>query len=332
MKRHIFLTTLSLIILAIPLFLLGSEPDRKIDSGPQVQSSSTQKVSAIISPYRFTLFGYTSPKADVVIEGLGIYDTTEADDTGFFIFFNRFSPLSPREPCIWSKDISGRSTPPLCIAPFTVSRYAVIGPVILPPSISVNGGHYFVGDRAVLSGQTLPNSDVNFAFFIDEKKTNQYQKQPLSLIKKAYAYSFPSLEGKSDEKGFFSIQIPTDQPAFMRVYSSVFFNGEEKQILDIEKLPSATSPKSITLQTNIYPWWMTIIFFLTSLFNAIKNNLLQTLFLLLILIAIIYLINEFKPHLLKKRNMLAKSTILPPEIEPVKSIMKYRSIKDKLLL
>src|SRR3990167_998331 len=64
--------------------------------------SASPEVSVSIGEYEFFLFGYTSPRSLVTIEGVGIFDQTYSDTKGYFQFSNRFSPFSSREPCLSS--------------------------------------------------------------------------------------------------------------------------------------------------------------------------------------------------------------------------------------
>jgi hypothetical protein len=129
-------------------------------------------VSANIgSGNNFTLYGYTSPKAQVILEGRAIHSETIAQDNGYYSFNNTFSPITAEEVCISSIDTVGRLSNQVCLPPLPVNYNANIGPIILSPSISVNKGDVFIGQRVVLTGKTIPNTPVAFSFFKDEKKS-----------------------------------------------------------------------------------------------------------------------------------------------------------------
>ena len=173
MKRYYLLLFLTLFSLSTSYYLLSDQALLRQDSGGQVQSARTKKgdvtVSLSIGEYQFTLFGYSSPKALVTIEGLGIYDQTYADNRGYFEFKNRFSPFSPREACLSARDQFGRNSAPSCLPPFPTNRNVTIGPVILPPTLSLDKPDYFIGDEVILSGQTIPNSEVDLSVFTKNK-------------------------------------------------------------------------------------------------------------------------------------------------------------------
>ena len=170
------LLTLLLILVPLQLSLLYTD---KLPNGNVAGISNTSyfddkqsknvNVSAFIGDHRFNLYGYTSPRAFVTFDGQGIFDTTTADDKGYFEFDNRFSPLSPREACLTSKDQFGRLSSPVCLPPFPIKYDVNIGPVIMPPTVSLNnppiGSDYFIGDQVMLSGQAVPNTDVKLSVF-----------------------------------------------------------------------------------------------------------------------------------------------------------------------
>lgn len=251
------------------------------------------EVSLSIGEFRFTLFGYTSPGAKVTISGLGIYDETYADETGYFIFKNRFSPLSPREACLTAQDTVGRLSPPVCLPPFPTIYNVEIGPVIMPPTISVDVGEYLVGDQAILTGQTIPNTDVNFSLFADQSIIEKGRNLlSFNLIKNVEAFSLPILETKSDEKGNFSISLPTNHPTTFRAFARSNF----------EKL---FSPKSLTLNVKVLPWWMVIVKFFGLIFGLIKKRLLEILLLVEFVVLILIVLNHFfHPHRLAKTRAI----------------------------
>jgi len=137
MKR--FLVSLLLIVIPLQLgFLYYKNPTEPSGSVAGIKNQSFGVVNtAFIGEHRFSLFGYTSPRALVTFEGMGIFDQTTADDSGYFQFDNRFSPTSSREACLSSKDQFGRLSSPACLPPFPVNYNVSIGPVIMPPTVSL---------------------------------------------------------------------------------------------------------------------------------------------------------------------------------------------------
>jgi len=268
-------------------------------------STAETTVSLSIGEFRFTLFGYTSPQTQVIFSGLGIYDETYADETGYFIFNNRFSPFSPREACLTAQDVLGRLSTPLCLPPFPTIYNVEIGPVIMPPTISADVGEYFVGDEALLSGQTIPNTEVDLAFFTGSGRTNVLLTRRIggeeslanarksetsdkggkfSLIPFAYAFSFPQLQTKSDEKGNFSISIPTNDVTTLRAFARTTYE-------------EFLSPKSLTLNIKVFPWWMIILKMFGLVFDLLKKHWLEiSLLVEFIILSMILIEHFFHPH------------------------------------
>jgi hypothetical protein len=274
-----------LVIIISLLFLL---------SGKSVQAFSPIKnvqISAFIGDHSFNLYGYASPKALVNFEGMGIFDQTYADDQGYFQFNNRFSPFSPREACLTAIDQFGRFSVPLCLPPFPTKYNVNIGPVILPPTLSFNhpkNGGFFVGDEVVLSGQTIPNSNVNLSMFTNDIGA----AMSLQLIKPAYGFSFPELTAKTDGKGNYSITLPSEQAKKYRLFAQT-------------TLGNSPSPKSNTLNLQIFPWWMWIIRFFALIITILGNRIVEVIIVTEVVIIMIYLLRlYFRPHLIAKNKAL----------------------------
>lgn len=272
-------------------------------------TSSSVEVSLSIGEYRFNLFGYSSPGALVTFSGMGIYDQTYADEAGYFQFKNRFSPFSPREACLTARDQLGRLTTPVCLPPFPTNYNMTIGPVLMPPTLSLNKNDYWVGDEVILTGQTIPKSQVNLSMFTKSesqnpksetitkiKNSSAQNKNVLNfmVIKPVEAFSFPQLETAADEEGNFSLALPSSKSETFRLFTQTNYQKER-------------SPQSLKLTVKILPWWMVIIQFLLLVFALLKLHLLEILILGEIIGLIIYFIRRYlHPHPLAivRRNSL----------------------------
>ncbi len=246
-------------------------------------TTSGVTIAAKVGGYYFTLFGYTSPLAVVTMEGLSKEKQTIADNQGYFEFKNHPSPLAPKEICLSAKDQLGRVSAPLCLPPFPIDANVTIGPVIMPPTVSLNnspGGVYFTGDETILSGQTLPKTEVDLSVFIDT--TNN----PLALVvKPVEALTFPQLTTKSDHKGNFSLSLPSSQPDFFHLFAQANYKD----------LPS---PQSITLNVKILPIWMII-------WLIIKGRFIEIIIAAQILGLIIYFLRRYlHPHLIARERAI----------------------------
>ncbi len=268
----------------------------------QIQKNQAINVSFSLGENRFTLFGYSSPQAQVTLDGMGVFDQTQADYRGYFEFVNRFSPFSPREACLTAKDQFGRVSAPVCLPAFPTDKNVTIGPVVMPPTLSLDKSDYYVGDEVILSGQTIPNSDVNLSMFTDDVNNRSgpaaallpVSAQPASserdlraavdpparatrpifdfFVKSAYAFNIPELDSKSDSKGNFSIALPSASNKTYRFFTQTNFLQE-------------LSPRSLTLNLKILPLWMIVVKFFLLVFNLLKPFWLE--FLLVIEVAVL---------------------------------------------
>jgi hypothetical protein len=233
--------------------------------------------------YRFRLFGYTSPKSLVEMGAVGISDQTYANNDGYFEFNDRFLPLTPKELCLTSKDQLGRISSPVCIPAFPTNQSAEIGPIIMPPTLSVNsppeGKDYFMNEDISLSGQSIPNTEIDLSLFVDEKKSI-INYLASSIISPVEAVTFPDLKTKSDDKGNFSLSMPSSRPDFFRLFAQTNYS-------------SSRSPKSITLNVKVLPVWMIIFKFLSLCFLLIKSRLIEMIVLSQITVILIYFIRRY---------------------------------------
>ena len=332
MKR--ILLTFLLVLIPLQLgFLYLKNPLESSGTVAGIKSQSVDIInSAYIGEFRFSLFGYTSPYAMVTFEGMGIFDQTTANNKGYFEFNNRFSPFSKREACLSSKDQFGRLSSPVCLPPFPINYNISIGPVIMPPTVSLDKKDYFMGDQVMLSGQAVPNTDVKLSVFGEDGKMNEliakenvipaeagiqtnYRLDPLLqgddksniffFIRPVEAFTFPELTAKSDDKGNFSINLPSSTPNKFRLFGQTNFK-------------KSISSNSVKLSLDILPVWMIVVKFFLFLFSLIRPRLLETV----IILEIIYILYILKSHFFEEKEIVLYQSHLPvieqsnlPEIE-----------------
>jgi len=230
---------------------------------------------------RFAIYGYTSPNAVVNIQS-PIYGETRADEVGLFEFKYLFLTLFHEDLCLVAHDTEGRSTPPLCIPPPTTEANKRVGPVILPPSTSISAGNAYIGDSITLTGQTIPNAEVKLSLFTDDGQKNKV----LSLIPEAYAYTIPQISLTSNEKGEYSLVLPTASSQFIRMFTRALFDGN-------------STPKSLTLVLDIFPLWMIIFKFFSSLLSLLKAHLMELIILSQLYFLLMYVLKRFfDPHVI----------------------------------
>ena len=324
-KRETLAETSFLLVFVLTAFyflfikILPTAPETAV-LGKQTNAAVSTTVSAWIGEHYFNLFGLTSPSALVTIDGAGIFDQTYADKTGYFEFNNRFSPFSPREACLTAKDQFGRLTNPVCLAPFPIEYNVHIGPVILPPTVSLNnppsGLDYFIGDDTILSGQTIPKKTINLSFFSNEIQPSRLKIGNWKLIKPVEAFGFPKLQTTSDDKGNFSIGLPSTAAKSYRFFTQVEYRQE-------------ASPKSLTLTLKILPVWMIIVNLFLLFLNSLKPYILEILILLEISIIIYYFYSHYLsgPKIAKSRALLLREQYpLLFEQHPLAKIEEERSL------
>lgn len=185
-------------------------------------------ISASIGENEVTIFGFTSPNSKVELTGINIYSLTYSDNNGSFKFNKLILPKNPSEPCFQSKDNDGRSNTLVCIPPPPATNYHTdIGPIILPPTISLEQDKINPNSTVISSGQSIPNAPLIVFFY----KVNDGAK---SFPKGVLAYSLPPIKTTTDENGNYSLNLPTAYSSNYRLYTSVKYDG-------------SNSPKSNTL-------------------------------------------------------------------------------------
>jgi hypothetical protein len=257
---------------------------------PTLAVTKDTVVSATIGQFTFTLYGYTSPNALVTFEGVGIKDQTFADSTGFFQFRNRFSPFSPREACLTAQDQLGRNSNPLCLPPFPTNYNVNIGPVILPPTVSLNKSTYYVKDTVVVTGQTVPKTAVNLSLY-----------QGKNLLLKTVSpssFKFPEVQATSDVHGNFSVVLPSSKSTSYRLFTQTTYKKE-------------VSPKSLTLSLSIFPIWMIIIQFLLFLWQLFLSRVLEVIMLIQAVILAAWLYRHYAhPHRIRSLMIREKHELM----------------------
>lgn len=224
--------------------------------------------------FTVTIFGFTSPKSIVQLYNPSVFAETNSDEKGYFSFSNQSLPVNSPEVCLETKDNFGRSSSPVCIPPIPTSYEANIGPVIISPTLSSNKSIIYVGDEVQISGQSIPNSQIEISTYTDE------ETDKLALFPQVYAKTNPRTIVSTDAQGNFSTRIPTTDKMTVKTFAQVYF----------EDRPSAQSP---TLNLNIFMNWMFIIISLNRLITILRTNLLALTFLIEVIIALVFFIRYF---------------------------------------
>jgi hypothetical protein len=235
-----------MIVIFIWLFFLLS---REVHAS-QIYQSLPVTVSAAIGDNYITLTGYACPECRIELSNAKTYAVTYSRTDGYFIFDHLLLPKDPGEPCLYAIDDSSRRSMPVCIPrPPIYNYHTSIGPVLLPPTVSLNDDQVKPLSTTAASGQSIPNSSVNIYFY-------QIDKHPGSFPKAAMAFSLPILSLITDASGNYSFNLPTTYSSGYRFYTAVSY-------LD------SLSPKSNTLtfflppQNSVYLYLFATLFLLS---------------------------------------------------------------------
>ena len=231
----------------------------KIATGLDLYQSNAVQISASIPDNYIILTGYSSSNAKIEIESPTAYSETYSDQTGFFKFDHILLPKNTNNLCLTATDTSLRKSTPLCLPPLTLSKYInVIGPVLLPPTITLDTAKVDAYSTTFISGESIPNSSISIHLY--QTKDNAHL-----IVKPVEAFSFPILTTQSDSDGNYSFSIPTTYASDYRLYSSVNFqdNFSPKSNTLTYRLPSNFSYLTLLL---ISLFIITVILFITLIY------------------------------------------------------------------
>jgi hypothetical protein len=220
------------------LFLYNEDLTVSAQTLPNYLTKRAQvTISASIGEPVLRLWGYGPSSSRVELNGSGVTEFTYAAVDGYFEFSKAYLPsptdLLYPELCLTGIDLIGRSTPPTCIPALPADEFNYdIGPVILPPTISLDAGTTIPGSQGEASGITIPNSEVKIVLAEGDDNATLAD---FSIVRQAKAYYIPDYTVKSDSRGYFSFNMPNAQPDDWHVFAITKYSQ------------GATSPKSNTL-------------------------------------------------------------------------------------
>ena len=167
-------------------------------------------ISASLGEPVLRLWGYGSANSRIEMTGRGVADLTYSKADGYYEFSKSFLPAPTNflypELCLTAIDQNGRSTPPTCIPPLPANEFSYdIGPIILPPTLSLEAGITTPDTQVAASGITIPNSEVKIVL---AEGDNGNPLSKLSLVSEVSAYYIPNYTVKSDPRGYFSFNMP----------------------------------------------------------------------------------------------------------------------------
>ena len=264
-----------------------------VGESPPVVPTPTIPVES--KPSAFSLFGYTCPTCTVSVQNPGLYRSTEADsETGKFEFASTFPNTLIEDICLVAQDKLNRVTMPVCIPPPPPDSKIAIGPVIMPPTVSINNNNFYTGDRIIVSGQTVPSTNIKLSLFTDESKTTlRALLKKINPVRETYAATLPQRDIKVDSQGNFTMNLPFEDPQYYRTFAQTIYE-------------KAFSQKSVTLNFDIFPGWFIIMKSFLALLAALKGRLFELITLSQILLIAYYFIRRFsQPHTIARMRSLA---------------------------
>ena len=266
-----------MIWLLFTIFLFSTHPALAHSAIPKAHWI---RISASVGQnYSTTIFGFGPPESRIELSSPRVFSATFSDNTGYFEFSNLVLPPNPQDLCLQALDVNHRTTQPVCVPPPPSSDYSYrLGPILLPPTISLDADQLNAQNTTVASGQSFPNSDVLVTFF-------QVDPHPAIIVKPVVAIELPQLTLRSDTSGNFSFSLPTTYLTSYRFFVSAIYDNQP-------------SPRSNPL-------------FYTLLQSKSTLPLILTILILLVLF-IIYSIWRFHPH-----RHIRRLPWLPPSQVPL---------------
>ncbi|QQG41611.1 MAG: hypothetical protein HYV90_05665 [Candidatus Woesebacteria bacterium] len=220
------------------LIIFGQTPPAPTTTEAQVASVLPQiTISATVGTPMLKLWGYGAPNSKIELNGDRVSDFAYTRADGYFEFPKIYLPTPTGEVypelCLTGIDQTGRSTPPTCIPDLPANESSFdIGPVIMPPTLSLEEGVTTQALQTGASGITIPNSEVKIVL-AEDSSTNIGK---FDIVREARAYYIPNYTVKSDKQGYFSFNMPDASPKTWHVFAITKYSQ------------GASSPKSNTLK------------------------------------------------------------------------------------
>lgn len=304
--RHLA-ALISLVFFAVSVFAIQTNWEKSASAQTQSIQPEDVTVSVGIGTPILQLYGYTSPFADVgLLAYPGVTTRTFSSETGYFEFNGVFIVPQTREICLWAIDREKRTTNPVCIpSPGINFTQGKIGPVILPPSVSVESGSFLANQTVAATGESLPDRTIRVSFF---RGNPTLLTKLTTVIPQALAVALPTYTIQTDKNGYYSFNLPSGTANTFRIFTQTNFNN-------------SPSPKSNTLTFRVltlFEWIiLQLLLFLKFLLDLLgKLPLLETIIILqlIILFSLIYWQKRREKHLMVVQRSLSKINNYPQVI------------------
>ena len=194
-------------------YLILQAPVRAFD----IDKTKNVNVSAAIDDNRVFIFGFTSPNSRVELSNIKVFDVTYSKDNGYFEFDRIILPKDPGELCLLAADDNSRHTNPVCIPPPPPTNYLTnIGPIILPPTLTIDSNSVKANSTTAASGQSIPFSDISIYLY-------QVDSHAPVIPRPVQAFGLPIFTTRTDQQGNYDLNIPTSLSSDYRLFSTVLF-------------------------------------------------------------------------------------------------------------
>lgn len=243
-------------------------------------------VSATIGIPKMTLWGYGSPESVVELSGVGVDQEVTSEANGYYSFDLVYLPNTSSFPelCVTAIDRESKVTPPTCIPAIASGNYFYnVGPVILPPTISIEAPQARPESQVSAQGQTIPGSSVEIKLARPEERSGILG---FRFVKRAFAFYIPSFTVISDAGGKYSFNMPTGDDTTWRVFAVTKYE-------DGNKSPKSNTLKFETLSPLAHAW-QSLLEFLKTFLAWPRIIILELLIILILVAAVLAIIKKKK--------------------------------------
>lgn len=278
LKINLFLILVSLLLIAPKSVRADVLPQEKVIVRPNVI------ISATIGIPKMTLWGYGPAGSIIELSGVGVEQEIMSQPDGYYSFDLVYLPDATTFPelCVTAIDRAKNATPPTCIPPIGQGNYFFdVGPVILPPTISLGAPQTNPGSQVSAQGSTIPNSVIDIKLARPEEKQGILG---LRIVEHVLAFYIPSYSVLSDARGEYSFNMPIEEGVTWRVFAITEYGAGSK------------SPKSNTLKfetlTPATFVWKSVSTFLATFLHWPRILFLEALIILILVICILVIIKK----------------------------------------
>lgn len=292
-RKSLVIVVFVLLFFFVPKSVLADVvPQEKIIVRPNII------VSATIGIPKMTLWGYGPANAVLELNGIGVDQATNSDDSGYYSFDLVYLPNTDSFPelCVTAIDNQRRTTPPTCIPPITSGDFFFdVGPVILPPTISVGSPETNLDTDVSAQGKTIPNTKVDIKLARPDAKKGILGFQ---LVNHVMAFYIPNYSVTSDKNGDYSFNMPTATATTWRVFAIANYQNDNKSGKSNTLKFTALTPGAFALEK----FWA----FLKTFLYWPRIIILELLIILILLLIAAIVIRKRKKEDKKKNRKMSR--------------------------